>query len=242
MYDDLFSDPVFQELDYNSTDQQKETNKKDEKEMVAIPYEDKYLAKYKELKIAELSEDMLKAFATSFIIEVTPVGNVLMFYDHQRETFVFYADSQVPYRYLETVSRRYAIMNNCKLIHVDMQEQLEECRAANEARDTKKLDDLELEGDENDEPSYVVLPPKKSVFASLKKYNTKSSIHSAKAPQTSTVKADDPKMLLKSKANRYTCEGKFCNFPILKKVPKKAHNLNCDMSFAEYKKFISLKK
>ena len=42
-----------------------------------------------------------------YIIEKTPQGNVLMIYDKDRESFKYYSDSTIPYRYLEVVGRKY---------------------------------------------------------------------------------------------------------------------------------------
>ena len=42
-----------------------------------------------------------------FVMEMTPVGNVIMQYDGKKESFVYYSDNIVPFRFLETVSRKY---------------------------------------------------------------------------------------------------------------------------------------
>ena len=39
-----------------------------------------------------------------YVIEKTPQGNVLMIYDNLRESFKYYSDSTIPYRYLEVVA------------------------------------------------------------------------------------------------------------------------------------------
>ena len=36
-------------------------------------------------------------------MEKTPVGNVLMMYDKDRESFKYFSDCNIPYRYLEVV-------------------------------------------------------------------------------------------------------------------------------------------
>lgn len=43
-------------------------------------------------------------------------------------------------------------------------------------------------------------------------------------------------MILKDKSNRYTCEGRFSNFAVLKKVDKKTLDKRLTMTFAEFKK------
>jgi len=59
-----------------------------------------------------------------YIIEKTPVGNVLMIYDKEKESFKYYSDCNIPYRYLEVVGRKYIKLFNCRPIFVDMEEEL----------------------------------------------------------------------------------------------------------------------
>jgi len=66
----------------------------------------------------------LDKLKNNFVIENTPLGNVLMVYDNERGTFKFYSDNTVPYRYLEVVGRKYVKQFNCRPIFVDMEEEL----------------------------------------------------------------------------------------------------------------------
>ena len=49
-----------------------------------------------------------------FVMETTPQGNVLMIYDNKRNSFKFYSDNTIPYRYLEVVGRKYVKMFDCR--------------------------------------------------------------------------------------------------------------------------------
>lgn len=89
-----------------------------------VKYIKKYIDKYKNLKNIELTEDRLKELKLVYIIENTPLGNVLMYYNNDDETFSYYSDHSIPYRYLEVCSRRYVITYNCKNIHIDLEEEL----------------------------------------------------------------------------------------------------------------------
>ena len=42
-----------------------------------------------------------------YVIEKTPIGNVLMIYEKDRESFKYYSDCNIPYRYLEVIGRKY---------------------------------------------------------------------------------------------------------------------------------------
>ena len=57
-------------------------------------------------------------------MEHTPLGNVVMYYNSKRETFEYYSDNVIPYRYLDTVCRKYVIMNLCRPLYVDMNVEL----------------------------------------------------------------------------------------------------------------------
>ena len=189
-------------------------------------------------------------------MEHTPLGNVLMFYDHTRETFTYYSDNTVPYRYLEVVSRKYVLMNDCVSLYVDMDDEIKE--AEKKLKVEKEQEQLreqrkEQQSREQKEQNITIDAPKKGVFAKLKKYNrvdAKSQIiqpTTNKTVNNSRMMSNDKKvekenMIIKERANRYSYEGKFSNFSFLKKVDKKLVDSNYGMSFSEFKKKVMEKK
>lgn len=93
------------------------------KQIQALPFEEKYLAKYNQLQPREpLSDDEKKALKKLFVMEMTPVGNVAMYYDVDKEAFVYYSDNIMPFRYLETISRKYVCVFNCKELYIERHE------------------------------------------------------------------------------------------------------------------------
>jgi hypothetical protein len=93
-----------------------------DEEIVVKPlvlYENKYMDKYNNLlpKVQQLEQ--LKG---CFIIEMTPIGNVIMQYDAEKEAFVYYSDNMIPFRYLETVARKYVCTYNCKELYIERKE------------------------------------------------------------------------------------------------------------------------
>jgi hypothetical protein len=66
----------------------------------------------------------LEKLQNCFVIEYTPLGNVLMLYDKKHESFKYYSDNAIPYRYLEVVARKYVKQFSCRPIFVDMEEEL----------------------------------------------------------------------------------------------------------------------
>ena len=49
-----------------------------------------------------------------------------MYYSNDDESFIYWSEKQVPYKVLETVSRKYVIDYNCKSIHINMDEELKQ--------------------------------------------------------------------------------------------------------------------
>ena len=173
----------------------------------------------------------LNTLINNVIMENTPLGNVIMMYDNNRETFNFYSDNMIPYRFLETVARKYVITYNCRPLYIDMEEEL------------KIYEKKMLEHEENEkQPNIAPLTEsKKNVFAKFKSYNTEGkSGHVSKVPgpQNSVQHKDtvkNRKIILKDNANRYSCQGKIHNFSIIKKPEKKLLSKKLAMTFATFK-------
>jgi len=219
------------DTDSDSDDDDDIKKDEDNETKIVVKYEDKYMEQFNNLSTRILDNKELDLLKNSYLMEMTPLGNVIMFWNNDRGTFTFYADSTIPYRFLEVVSRKYVVQNKCKQLYI-----IPELILVNEM--------VKPEATTNDKPS---------VFAKLKKYNN-NSIQSVKVLQTNTVSAsaasavpssvknnsigrgvktrETNNMYMKDNANRYSCEGKIVNFSFLKKEKKIGKNI----SFAEYKK------
>ena len=218
---------IYKEVEKEIEDE-KEEEEEEEKEIKMVPYEDKYKDKIKEINsVEEINSDkktLLDNLKFSIVMETTPNGNVLMYWDNNRSSFIYYSDTSIPYRYLEVVARKYVIMNNCREIYFIMEEQL---------KPLKKEEIVEKKEEKN-------------VFAKLKSYNQSSILDTKNiAPkkqnqniqlpriQINQKETDKNEILLKENANRYSYEGKIINFSFLQK-PKK--NMKEKISFSEFKK------
>jgi hypothetical protein len=189
----------------------------------------------------------LERLKNCYIMEKTPLGNVIMIYDSERETFQYYSDNTIPYRYLEPVGRKYVLTFDCRPIFVDMEEELnlaEQKLKEKEEQQKIKLEEIK-NAENNRDDNKLEVTQKKNVFAKFKSYNKeagagKSMVPPPKNSITNRVinNSDDKneKILLKERANRYSHEGRFSNFNILKKVDKKVVCKKFGMSFAEFKK------
>lgn len=237
-YEDGDEDDEEEDEDDDDSASAKESAKESTKP--EIKYEDKYLNEYNNLEMVKLSKEKLDSLKNSIIMESTPLGNALMFYDNTRETFTFYSDNTIPYRFLETIARKYVIMTNSKEIYVDMSKEIEDAKHK-----------IKEKQDQLNQP--IPLPEqnkKKDVFAKLKSYNkdtdpkTSASsrpnqIQSLQQQQPTAITTNQENMVLKERANRYSYEGKIVNFSFLKKVDKKLTDKRYTMTFADFKKSLT---
>ena len=205
-------------------------------------------------------DERLDKLKNSFIMEKTPLGNVLMLYNNKRGSFEFYSDNTIPYRYLEPVSRKYVKTFGCRPIYFDMEEELKNYEKKLEEKEREKEEKEELEkrileekriSDEKNMSVSVVAEPKKNVFAKFKSYNKEAGtghVNIAAPPKNSipnnkvTESNTNEKVLLKEHANRYSYEGKLSNFNFLKKVDRKVVDKKYAMTFADFKRLQEEKK
>ena len=212
--------------------------------------EDEIIAKLKLEAREFVIKERLDGLKNNFIMEKTPLGNVIMYWNNSRESFEFYSDNTIPYRYLETVGRKYVKTFDCRQIYVDMEFELSEFeRKQKEKQDVilKLLEDkkkMELELEQNTSFNSSSSLEKKDVFAKFKNYNKESGtgkVNRGVAPPKNSIpnnnmKKADEKVFLKENANRYTCEGRIANFSFLKKPDRKVIDKKYAMSFADFKK------
>jgi hypothetical protein len=182
----------------------------------------------------------LERLAVCYLFETTPLGNLIMRYNNKRETFEYFSDCSIPYRYLETACRKYVITYKCRPLYIDMGAELKEYEQKlvdkeNEQKEQKKEDEKNKEKDKE--------VKKKSVFAKFKSYNTEAGtgrVNTGAPPknniQNTNTNSRNEKVILKENANRYSYQGKINNFNILIKVDKKLVNKKYKMSFADFKK------
>ena len=184
----------------------------------------------------------LETLTNCFVMEKTPLGNVLMYFNSTRCTFSYYSDSVIPYRYLEVVARKYVKTFHCKPIFIDMDEELKkaeekwELEKTMKEKEEKKLEELKSQ-------KQKITEQKKQVFAKFKSYNKDAAATKAMvAPPKNSIltkqltnEQENEKILLKDNANRYTYEGKMSNFNFLKKINRKLVDKKYALSFSDFK-------
>jgi len=201
--------------------------------------------------VIDVRLDKLK---NNFVIEKTPLGNVLMLYNNKRGSFEYYSDNTIPYRYLESVGRKYVKTFNCRPIYFDMEEELKnyEKKLEEKENEEKEKEAKRKQDEEENKNNFITaVEPKKNVFAKFKSYNKEAGtghVNTAAPPKNSipnnkvTETNSNEKVLLKENANRYSYEGKFSNFNFLKKIDRKVVDKKYAMSFADFKRMQEVKK
>ena len=156
----------------------------------------------------------------SYLFEYTPIGNIAMCYNNEKKSFEYYSDKMMPYRYLETVARKYVMFFYCKILYVDMENEIK--IAENKLAENKLAENKLAENKVIKQPVKIQEVKTRDIFVRLKNYNTEKPIsnrnmsnrnNSNKKPVIQT----NENYILKENANRYTHNGKFVNFDMLKK-------------------------
>jgi hypothetical protein len=164
-----------------------------------ISYVDKYNEQWKrKLQSSKPVEDLdLVSLKNNILFENTPFGNVIMYYDHSKNSFIYYCDKTLSYPIVNSVGRKYVITFGCERLHLDEPKE--------ESKSEEKNNESNGENATN-----------KNVYAKFKKYDKpkKSEELNKKYP------AQQQEPQTEEQINRYTCEGKLSNFNFLKKTPK----------------------
>ena len=258
---------VVYQNDYGNIEEDEDTEDEDEdtedeededtENIVTVAYQDKYLTKVRNVKQFKEEPEPLNInhLKNNFVMEYTPVGNVLMYYNGVKECFDYYSDSTIPYRYLEVVARKYVLMNNCVSLYFDMEEELKKCEVKNRERegiDLKDLEDLKEGIDLNKDLNKDLKDLKKSVFAKFKSYNKEGGtghVNTA-APSKNNIsqinvnaKANNSEnVCLKEHANRYSHQGKILNFSMLQKVDRTKVDKKFAMTYADFKRLKNMER
>lgn len=195
-----------------------------------IPFEDKYFKEYDEWVAAQ---DAAEATATAqdtdtatdtaaqahkkeclenmlYVRETINdfYGDIIMRYDAAIFSFVYYArTANIPYKYLETVSRKYMIETNApRDIHIDIRK---EYTKAKEHLTNKKVsfNVPQAAAADNDTKQET------DVFAKFKTYNTAPNISNTNQNSTKTTTTTEPTnntstKVMRENANRYSYRGK----------------------------------
>ena len=190
--------------------------------------------KAKELAKSSMIENKLKYFINNYIIECTPLGNVIMRYNHDKKSFEYFSDHSVPYRYLEPIGRKYVMTYRCKANFINMEEEIEKANKANET----KMKNMKENGKENGNVKENANKNKNNdktnknlIYKPQVLTNKKFEIPPNRNESTITNPINNVEIAVKD-ANRYTWEGRLLDFKIIK--TNKRINKDRKITFKEF--------
>lgn len=123
---------------------------------------------------------------------------ISMRYEPDTESFWWYCNSStVPYKYLETVARKYVCKFNRLDVFIDIRQELKKGIEENKKRNQTKENKGECGGDT---PS----ANEKKIYAKFRKYNKKAA--------RSDPLMGGKRLIIKARANRYTYKGKMDDY------------------------------
>lgn len=149
----------------------------------------------------------------SYTQDETPRGTVYMRYEPDTESFWYYTnDKNIPYKYLETVARKYVCEFNRLDVFIDIREELR-----------KSAETLKEQATQTEE----VDANQKKIYAKFKKYNHKN----ARATNSSKKR-----VIVKARANRYSYRGTKEDFEnlVLEDDQKDIDTKPEELSYSEY--------
>lgn len=184
-------------------------------------------SQYQEM-IKDPENTLEQQWKTRLLIETTPRGVVIMYYDPFKLGFSYYSDQTIPYNILNAIAMKYVIHFRCRDFFMDehilpentplplLKLLLEDKTANDKSENSEKSKD-----DENIKQRLRNAP-----FAKFKNYNKNSS--KVQENQNKGEKKDEKDTTTEKKEpekpkeqNRFISLGKTHNFKILQNVPKK---------------------
>ena len=159
-----------------------------------------------------------KQWKSRILIENTPRGNVMIYFNPYLLSYQYYSDEQIiPYKILEQVATRYVIMFRCKDFFIDVEK-----RPGNKILEVLQKEEDSLKSKKmkvNDITKCVnIQSESKDVFASLKNYRSEAKPTEAKPTKEPKAKkkTEEPKF-----SNKFVRIGKMCEFNITQKPANK---------------------
>jgi len=154
----------------------------EEEEEIFIPYEEKYPIK------EHLSKDNINI--NNFVFENTPNGTVFMRYNKENEDFEYWCDDkQIPYKYLETVSRKFVNYFQCQNLYIDRKKEIElQKTRKKELLESKKKKEDEKEEAEEENSVFAKLKPKVETESKVKNIDVDVAVRGNKYKYMSKIK------------------------------------------------------
>ena len=174
---------------------------------------------------ASADNDFEKQWKSRILIENTPRGNVMMYFNPYLLSYHYYSDEQIiPYTILEQVATKYVVMYRCKDFFIDVEK-----RPGNKILEVLQKEEDSLKSKKmkvNDITKCVnIQSESKDVFAALKDYRSEVKPTDAKPSEPNGLKPSDKAKPTKTEdpkfSNKFVRIGKMCESNITQKPANK---------------------
>jgi hypothetical protein len=160
--------------------------------------------------IREQNNDIEEVWKTRILLENTPRGNIVMFYDVYKQGFSYYSDSNsMPYNVLNAVAMKYVSLYFCRDFFVDSEGVTKE----NESPLINLYHREPVKPKNKVEQNSTKKIGETSAFAKLKNYN-KPIRNTNKLQDTARPEPSPEEEVIR---NKFIYLGKMVNFPFIKK-------------------------
>jgi hypothetical protein len=170
-----------------------------------IKYENGWYAELDELQKGLIMPTPILSEPPPTIKEVTPRGEILMYYDVKNKAFEYYSNNKnLPYKTLDAVARKYVCLHNIPSIYIDIREEVK-----------KGMDKCLKKMKGNKETSVDVAKPTyaaSSIFAVYKNY--KSGTTAATSDGDGSVGKNSKKVILKDNVNKFIFKGRIDDYAL----------------------------
>ena len=167
-----------------------------------------------------------KQWKSRILIENTPRGNVMIYFNPYLLSYQYYSDEQIiPYKILEQVATKYVVMFRCKDFFIDPEK-----RPSNKILEVLQKEEDSLKSKKmkvNDISKCVNIQSEtKDVFAALKDYRSEVKPTEAKTTEAKATEAKTTDVKAKPApkpkfSNKFVRIGKMCEFNITQKPANK---------------------
>ena len=186
----------------------------------------------------EENEDLV-SLKDNFIEENTPRGIIYMAYDNSIESYIYYSKTKdIPYKYLETVARKYVINNKCLNIYVDYKEEYIQGlnKYKHRLQERKELLENKIKEKEQKQDEDNVENKKKNIFANFKSYNKQD-----KSTKNNTD-TNTKEYILTENSNHYKYKGNLDDYEKLLKEKVSQENVLKEYEQIDFKAYKNMIK
>jgi len=178
-----------------------------------IKYENGWYAELDEFKKRLIMPTPMLSEPPPTIQEVTPRGEILMYYNVKNKAFEYYSNNKnLPYKTLDALARKYVCLHNIPSIYVDIREEVK-----------KGIDKCskKIKGSNKDASVDAVKPTSaaSSIFAVYKNY--KSGVTTATSHGNGSVGNNSKKVILKDNVNKFIFKGRIDDYALDAKAREK---------------------